>query len=135
MGGEECAFTQKGVQNEECPLFAKWKKKKEKAYNLKLPLPMEDGVFLGQTHQDDNFNYDKSGEKLHSVIISQLPEKQAEIYIMLFVDGASDQEVAEKYGFKLDSNKRKTSRYKHLINLKKKFYEMAVIAMEEHDIL
>lgn len=135
MGADGCQFTKSGVQDEECSLFAKWKKKKEKAYNLKLPLPMEDGVFIGETHIDDNFNYDESQFRLHNAILKQLDGKHKEIYRKIYMEGWTDQQVAEHYNFKPDSLRRKTPRYKHLVNLKKRFYEMAVEAIQNQDIL
>jgi len=134
-GGDGCLLTKSGVQDEECAIFAKWKKKKEKAYNLKLPLPMEDGVFLGETHINDNFNYDQSSKRLHDIMLSQLTGRHKQIYQKLFMQGWTDQEVADFYKFKPDSSKRKTPRYKQLANLKKRFYDMAVLAINENDIL
>lgn len=134
-GGDGCLLNKSGIQDEECELFAKWKKKKEKAYNLKLPLPMEEGVSFGETHIDDHFNYDSSQQRLHSKMLSLLTDKNKEIYTKLFIEGQTDEEVAAFYKFKPDSLKRKTPRYKQLANLKKKFYDMAVEAINENDIL
>jgi DNA-directed RNA polymerase specialized sigma24 family protein len=134
-GGESCLLTKSGNQDEECAIFAKWRKKKEKTYNLKLPLPIEDGVFLGQTHIDDHFDYDSSEQKLHSRMLSLLSDKNKEIYTKLFIEGQSDEEVAKFFNFKPDSLKRKTPRYKQLANLKIKFQEMAAEVIQNYDIL
>jgi RNA polymerase sigma factor (sigma-70 family) len=135
MGGDSCAFTQNKIQNEECELFAKWRKKKEKAYNIKLPMPIEDQVIGSQFSNDENFDYKRAESRLHKIILDQLIDKHKQVYTMLFIEGASDKEVAERFCFKGDSLKRKETRYKHLANLKKVFYKMAQDAMQEHDIL
>lgn len=135
MGAEGCSFTASGVQDEECALFEKWKKKKENAYNLKLPLPIEDGVFLGHTNHGDSFCYGSSAERLHNAVMLELCDKHKKIYEMLIIKGEKEDIVAKSFGFKADTKKRKNARYKQITNLKKKFYEMAVRIIKENDIL
>jgi hypothetical protein len=135
QGADGCGFTKSGLQDEECELFAKWKKKKEHAYNLKLALPIEEGGHLGESFIEDEINFEKSEQKVHQAVMSQLSGKHLEIYKSLFVDHIEEEEIARIYGFKKDSSKRKTVRYKQLCNLKKRFYEMAKAALQEHDIL
>jgi RNA polymerase sigma factor (sigma-70 family) len=135
QGGDGCALNKSGVQDEECALFAKWKKKKERAYNLKLPLPIEDGLSLGESYIEDNIDFDKSKDKLHALIMCKLTPRHSKIYKMLFIDHLSDEEVAKICKFKKDSSKRKTIRYKQIDNLKRKFYEMAQQVLKDEDIL
>ena len=54
---------------------------------------------------------------------------------MLYIENIDENDVAKKFGFKADSAKRKKPRYKQMANLKKKFYNIAVKIMKEHDIL
>ena len=42
--------------------------------------------------------------------------------------------VAKKFGFKRDTSKRKTPRYKQINNLKKKFYTIAAKLVKEEDL-
>jgi RNA polymerase sigma factor (sigma-70 family) len=135
QGGEGCGLTQSGNQDEECDLFAKWKKKKERAYNLKLALPIEDGVELGESSITDDIDFDKSSDKLHNLVMAQLPEKHALIYRLIYIEHKEDEEVAEICKFKKDPSKRNVVRYKQINNLKKKFYEIAKQVMEDNDIL
>lgn len=135
LGGEGCSFTKNGIQNEECDIFAKWKEKKSVAYNVKLPLPIEDGIFLGHSDYGDSFCYESSSKKLHDAILSELNDKHKLIYKMLIIDGRQEEEVAKKFGFKADIKKRKNARYKQISNLKKKFYEMATRIIKDKDIL
>jgi len=133
--GNSCLFTKSGVQDAECDLFAKWKAKKEKAYNLKLPLPIEDSLFLGETSLRDSFDYEVAQRKLHNLVMLQLNDKHQKIYKMLYVDNFSDEDVATAFKFKPDSSKRKTTRYKQITNLKKKFYALAIDVLKENDVL
>ena len=54
---------------------------------------------------------------------------------MLYIEHKDEKEVAKKFGFKGDSTKRKTIRYKQISNLKKKFYRIAIKIIEDNDIL
>jgi RNA polymerase sigma factor (sigma-70 family) len=135
LGNNMCAITKIGEQNEECEIFAKWKKKKEKAYNLKLPITLDDSISLGTSNIEDNFNYLKSAEFLHDLILDQLNDKHKTVYIMLFIEHKEEQEVADFFKFKADKAKRKNPRYKQITNLKKKFYLLAAKILKENDIL
>lgn len=136
LGGDECNLTKSGQTDEECALYAKWKQKKEKAYNLKLPLSLDPTISIGESCIKEGVDYDKKTHKLHDRVLSKLnSEKHKEIYKMLYIDHKDDTEVAEKFNFKQDKKNRKTPRYKHLNNLKKRFYEMAKAIMQEEDLL
>lgn len=134
LGGDGCALLTNHVQSEACEEFAKWKKKKERAYNLKLPLPMEECIQIN-SEAEEHVNFDKSEIRLHEEVLKRLPEKQQIIYRMLYMEGKTNSEVARRFGFKADMDNRKTARYKHINNLRKKFYELAKQVVREGDIL
>ena len=66
--------------------------------------------------------------------MGQLNGKHKEIYKLLFIDHADEVDVAKKFGFKRDTSKRKTPRYKQINNLKKKFYNIAIKVIKEEDL-
>lgn len=138
-GGDECGFTASGKQDTTCLDFAKWKKKKEKAYNLKLPLSLDNETVGFDCHgatgsEEEMLNYDEKVEKIHFLIIDKLSERNAKIYWMLYVEHKTEKEVALKFGFKEDIKKRKTPRYKQINNLKKRFYKIAAEIIKNEDI-
>ena len=136
MGGTLCDWTKSGDQDRTCVDFEKWKKKKERAYNIKLPLTLDDGVATQNTSSiKDQVDYKLSSGRLHELVMGQLSERHKAIYAMLYIDHKDETEVAKKFGFKGDSTKRKTIRYKQISNLKKKFYRIAIKIMEDNDIL
>ena len=136
MGGTLCDWTKSGDQDRTCADFEKWKKKKERAYNIKLPLTLDDGVAtLNTSSIKDQVDYKLSSGRLHELVMNQLSERHKAIYAMLYIDHKDETEVAKKFGFKGDSTKRKTIRYKQISNLKKKFYRIAIKIMEDNDIL
>lgn len=136
MGGTLCDWTKSGDQDRTCSDFDKWKKKKERAYNIKLPLTLDDGVATQNTSSiKDQVDYVISSGRLHELVMTQLSERHKAIYAMLYIEHKDETEVAKKFGFKGDSTKRKTIRYKQISNLKKKFYRIAIKIMEDNDIL
>ena len=135
MGSKFCDYTKSEEQDETCAEFAKWKKKKEKAYNLKLPLALEEGLSTGTTTIKDFVDYKDSSMKLHNLVMDQLSEKHKKIYFMLYIENIDENDIAKKFGFKADSSKRKKPRYKQMANLKKKFYTIALKIMKDNDIL
>ena len=135
MGSTSCELTKSKEQDETCPDFAKWKKKKERAFNIKLPLALEEGVSTGVATLKDFVDYKNASNKLHGLVMEQLNEKHKKIYYMLYIENIDENDVAKKFGFKADSAKRKKPRYKQIANLKKKFYNLAVKIMKDHDIL
>ena len=115
MGGTLCDWTKSGDQDRTCADFEKWKKKKERAYNIKLPLTLDDGVATQNTSSiKDQVDYKLSSERLHELVMGQLSERHKAIYAMLYIHHKDETEVAKKFGFKGDSTKRKTIRYKQI---------------------
>jgi RNA polymerase sigma factor (sigma-70 family) len=136
MGNTACSLTKSREQDTSCLLFAKWKKKKERAYNIKLPLSLDDAVAVSSTTpSQDHLNYADSATKLHKLVIEHLNDKHKQIYIMLYIQNEDENKIAEKFGFKADSSKRKKPRYKQMANLKKKFYILALKIIKENDIV
>ena len=135
MGATSCDWTKSGEQDESCPIFSKWRKKKERAFNIKLPLALEEGVATGIASIRDFVDYNASSKKLHRLVMEQLNDKHKKIYYLLYVENVDENEVAERFGFKADAAKRKKPRYKQIANLKKKFYNIALKIMNDHDIL
>jgi RNA polymerase sigma factor (sigma-70 family) len=136
MGGTLCDWTKSGDQDRTCADFDKWKRKKERAYNIKLPLALDEGVATQNTSSiKDQVNYPVASSKLHELVMTQLSERHKAIYVMIYIEHKDESDVAKRFGFKGDSTKRKTIRYKQISNLKKKFYRIALKIMEDHDIL
>jgi RNA polymerase sigma factor (sigma-70 family) len=134
-GGLDCSMTKSGVQDVSCSLFANWRKKKENAYNLKLPLSLDTSIFVYDNLYDENVDYDRKVAKIHQLVLKELSEKHKIIYTMLFMENATDEEVAKRFGFKKDTSKRKTPRYKQINNLKKKFYLIAQKVIKKDDLI
>lgn len=135
--GEHCYITKSGLQCSECPLYAKWEKKKKKAYDVKLPVSLT-GMDISsnkKVHLTDSFCYESASNKLHSLVLEKLTtDRQKTIYRMLYIENRPEEEVAKKMGFKADTSKRKKVRYKQIKNLQKKFREIAKKITKSEDL-
>jgi hypothetical protein len=132
--GNLCAFTPSGTQCNECKLYAKWEKGKKHAYDIKLPLALENHhqeVFSIASREFDLMN---SIGKLHIEMKLVLTKKHYEVYEDLFVKNLPEDEVAKKLGYTTNERNRKAG-YKQIKNLKKMFKEKAVVVIQQKDII
>jgi hypothetical protein len=131
--GSLCGFTKTGLQDSSCPLYAKWEKTKKSAYDIKMAVTIESeqGSVLQITQ--DVFNVDHAIGKLHHEMKKCLPDKQYDIYHMLFILHMEEEDVAKTLGYKSNERGRKAG-YKQIKNLRKKFKEQAIILINKKDI-
>lgn len=135
--GDHCFITPSGNQCSECPMYAKWERKKKKAYNVKLPVSLTDLTLNPEVKVSlsDNFCYKTASKRLHDLILDKLTtDRQKTIYIMLYIEHKSEEEVAKEMGFKADTSKRRKIRYKQIKNLQKKFKEIAKKVAKSEDL-
>ena len=131
--GELCGFTKTGVQDKTCPLFLKWSKVKKYAYDVKMPVPLENiPVEIGGL-KTDSYDIERGIEKVHVIMKDHLSERQYKIYYMLFVEHMDEEEVALKMGYKTSEKGRKAG-YKQIKNLKKTFKEKTIKILDNYDI-
>ncbi len=134
MGDNLCAFTNSGVQNLTCDLYAKWAKQKQSGYGIKLPLPMDNHLQEIDQHFDSGMHFDSPVERLNAILKIQLSEAHYHVYIMLFFEHKTEEEVAKFMGYKTNEKNRKAG-YKQIKNLKKMLKEKAEQIIQEYDIL
>lgn len=128
-----CGFTASGTQCNECPLYLKWEKTKKAAYDIKMAVNLD-----GQAHHLRNenavsFEMEAAQERLHAEMKKALSPKNYTIYRMLFVENLTDEDVAEKLGYRTTEKGRKAG-YKQLKNLKKQFKLKAEKILKDKDI-
>jgi len=135
MGGEACGLNKSGFQSTECTEYAKWNLKKKNAYNIKIPLSIENKTEFRNVKLEDDLDFKQASERLHVKIMEQLNERHQEVYRMIFIEGHEDKDVAKKLGFKPDPSKKNKITYKQINNLKKRFCEMANEVLFKEDIV
>ena len=106
----------------------------QSAFHLKMPVSLDSLISVKDRVNEDELDYDKKTAKIHLLVMAELNDKHKEIYKLLFIDHMDEAKVAKKFGFKRDTSKRKTPRYKQINNLKKKFYNIAAKLIKEEDL-
>lgn len=134
MGDNLCAWTNNGIQNSTCDLYAKWAKQKQAGYGIKLPLPIEHHKQEVDQQTHTNIHFDDSINRLNELLQLYLTEKHYQVYIMLFFEHKSDEEVAKFMGYKTTEKNRKAG-YKQIKNLKNMLKQKAAQIIEKYDIL
>jgi len=132
---DDCSFTPSGKQCVECPLYQKWSKSKKNAYDVKIPVTLENHT--NYAFSDENnviFNLENSIKKLEKYLKKSLSEKDFLCYEMLFIKKMTDDEVSQALGFISNEEGRKAG-YKQLKNIKKKIKEQAIKLIENKDII
>lgn len=134
LGGEECGFTKSGEQDSECSDFKNWLNKKKPALDLKMPVSLDSLASVEDKMHDEGVDYESGTQKLHRLIMLELNERHKEIYKKLYIENKPEEQIAKEFGFKRDTSKRKTPRYKQINNLKKKFYLLAKKIIQNEDL-
>lgn len=134
MGDNLCSLTSSGSQNSSCPQYAKWSRQKKAGYGIKLPLPMETHAHEVDSKQEEVLQFEDSVAKLNAALKSQLSEIHYKVYIMLFFENRSEEEVAQFMGYKTTEKNRKAG-YKQIKNLKKMLKDKATSIIKEYDIV
>ena len=134
LGGDGCDITKSGIQDESCPLYRAWAKKKRDGFNVKLPLPLESHAHEIQHKEDTFFDIDHVSKQIQVYMEQELTERQYTAYIMMFIQNCSDEEVAEYMGYRSSEKNRKAG-YKQMKNLKDLFKKKILEIIEKYDII
>tara|TARA_B100001093_G_C26858931_1_gene1028877 strand:- start:5019 stop:5738 length:720 start_codon:yes stop_codon:yes gene_type:complete len=129
-----CGFTTSGLQDSECPLFAKWEKTKKYAYDIKMPVALEHHSHEAHHIEESFYDMDTARGRLNRAIKEVLSDRQYLVYELLFVQNKSEEEVAKVLGFKTSEKGRKAG-YKQIKNLKKMFAKKAEHILKTQDII
>lgn len=129
-----CAFTSSGEQCAQCPLYARWVKNKQSAYNIKIPLAYDfHSNECGDTPVE-HCDLDSSVNRLHSEMKKRLNSRFYAAYEMLFVQNVPEEEVARFMGYKTTEKNMKAG-YKQIRKLKIRFLDLAKKILQEEDVI
>jgi hypothetical protein len=132
--GSLCGYTKTGMQDSECPLYAKWERTKKSAYDIKMAVTIEHHSHEVGTMHDQSIDIESGVSKLHAELEKKLPPKQFLVYEMLYIKNMDEVEVARVMGYKTNEKGRKAG-YKQIKNLKKIFKEKAEDILNMGDII
>lgn len=134
LGDTLCSLTKSGVQNSSCALYAKWTKSKRQGYGIKMPLSIESHTQELNSFVDSSIDFDKSIENLNVILEQQLSPEHYRVYIMLFFENCSEEDVARYMGYKT-SEKHRAAGYKQIKNIKKMLKEKVEGIISQNDII
>jgi len=120
-------------QCNECPLYAHWEKRKLNAYNLKMPLSLENHQQEVNSIFDDYINFEEKILELHSLMKKVLKPNELMVYESLFIKKENELTVAKKLGFKTTEKKRSPG-YKQIQNIKKQIIKKVKSLIDKGDI-
>lgn len=115
-----------------CPLYAKWEKRKKRAYNLKLPLPLENHIQEVHDISENTFNLDSAIEEFHKQMLRTLKPVEKRVYIYLYIKGLTQDEVCREMGWVTNEGGRKPG-YNNFIRINKLLIEKAKIIVKKID--
>jgi RNA polymerase sigma factor (sigma-70 family) len=113
-----------GKQCAKCPLYATWEKTRKVAYDVKLPVSIEDHAEKVYELPGNDENIEGKAEYIHQRMKEILTPIQYKIYKYLYIDGRSETEAAQLMGYRT-SEKHRMAGYRQIQNMKKIFVEKA----------
>ena len=130
-GEDLCKIYEK--QCSSCPLYANWEKTKKTAYDVKIPVPLEN-------HEQEVFNLhaesidlQKNIGKIHSKMQEILKPIEWKVYAFLYIENLTEEQAAKKMGYKT-SEKNRSPGYKQIKNIQKNIIEKAKKYIKRGDI-
>jgi len=105
-------------QCEACPLFSHWKKTKQLATFIKLPVSIENHSYeVHEIEEAQSFNH-RDVDKINVIAKRILKPIEYKIYKYLYVDHKDESEVAKKMGF-ISNEKGRAPGYRQIKNIQK----------------
>ena len=130
-----CSFTESGEQDKTCPLYKKWEQSKKHAFNVKITLSLEHHIHEVDSSPEGYLGMDlqSATSRLIGELKKELNSRQFQAFNLLFIDNLTDEEVADKMGFKSTEVGRKAG-YKQIKNLKKTLKDKAARILKNKGI-
>ena len=120
QGGDLCSFTKTHIQDSSCLLYKNWTKKKQGAFNIKLPLPLVNHSQEADAFHQEGMDVENITAKLKLEMAKALSPRQYRVYCMMVHEEKTDEDIAQFMGFKSNEKKRKAG-YKQIRNLQEIF--------------
>jgi RNA polymerase sigma factor (sigma-70 family) len=116
-----------------CPLYSDWEKNKKNAYDIKMPLPMENHQKEADSLTSNMFDVELNSKKLHSKMQEILKPIEWKIYSYLYIDNKSEKQVAKLMGYRT-TEKNRSPGYKQIKNIKKSILEKVKKVLKKGEI-
>ncbi len=121
-------------QCSQCPLYGKWAKGKKSAYDIKIPLSLEDHSFeVNSIRLSDGASLEDNIKKLNVKLKEILRPNEWIVYETIYIKNLSEEEAASELGLKSNEKNRKPG-YKQIQNIKKSIIKKVKENMEKGEI-
>tara|TARA_Y100001973_G_C5207362_1_gene342538 strand:+ start:3158 stop:3865 length:708 start_codon:yes stop_codon:yes gene_type:complete len=120
-------------QCSDCPLYADWEKNKKRAYDIKIPLSIENHQNEVKMLEQGEFNIETNAKKLHEKMQTILKPLEWKMYNYLYIENKSEKEVAKLMGYRT-SEKNRSPGYKQIKNIKKSILIKVKKVLDKHEI-
>mgnify|MGYP001559138547 CR=1 FL=1 len=131
-GGNLCRLFETS-ENPTCPLYARWIKTKQSAYNTKLPVALENHTQEVFDLPSTELDYDKIIPQFHIKIRKLLSGYEYKIYKMLYIDNIDEEKAAQILNYKTTEPGRYPG-YKQLRQVKNRIMEKAQELMDSGEV-
>lgn len=106
-----------GHQCSECPLYLNWEKNKKDAYDVALPLTIENHLQQVSLLPFNDINFEDELEDLKSKLQLVLTLNEYRVFIGLYLEGKTEELVAMEIGYRINP-KSKRHNHRHIKNIK-----------------
>lgn len=134
LPGSRCKFTASQEQCNECPIFAKWEKKKKSLLDIKAAVSIENHIQTISNIQSDFIDIEHAKNIIDNKILEKLESHlEKRMYKLLFIKNKSSEDV----GKILKLNKQSHSDvlgYSQIVTFKKKAVDLAKIVIHEEGL-
>ena len=124
-----------GVQCGDCPILKHWLNRKENAYNIKIPVSLENHDNEIVSNNNTSANLPEHIIKFQAVMKKQLKPVEWRVYEALYIHNKTELEIAKEMGFKT-SEKNRSPGYKQIKNIQKAILKRAkkILKDDESDV-
>ena len=115
-GEDLCRIYEK--QCNDCPLYKNWENTKKSAYDIKIPVPLENHQQEVYSLSEHRLDLQSNINKIHKKMKEVLRPIEWKVYNYLYIQNLSEEEAAKKMGYKT-SEKNRSPGYKQIKNIQK----------------
>ena len=134
LGDNACGYTESKTQCDECPVFARWKDRKEDHYNVKQSLPLENHAQEVSNIQHDTLNIERAKNIIDIKMKERLNVYDYKIYDLLFIQNKTPEEVGVMMEFRKGKNSDIPG-YQIIRKCKKRFVEEAKKIIDDEGLV
>jgi len=132
-GENFCRFTKSRTQCAQCALYKEWQEKRESAFNVSLPVSIENHTDEVHNIQNDFYDLEHGREQLIKIMKKELTPVQYKVFIWLFIENKDEVFVAQKMNLKTNEENRRPG-YRTIKNYRDEIQKIAKRALKENDL-